>query len=274
MLVVDPDAHMLVTSGIQVKNSTLISPMRAPPTPPSQILKLLLLCALRQTIVLSHTYTCRVSGWLTADISGYQALFLENPWDADCLYVMRVSPSTLFYFILVWLVFIFRQQHANNPELVKGINWSFSSKTSNTSLRVHLECIHKTEYLELCKANGWSVMLPKTRKLALVRGGSEGGQSGIGPPCPAFSQSQFLQSLVDFIISDDQVCTTTLLKNCILNYIIFSQFMSWHVVNSAICFSCCGMTCRRRTFRIAQNFVRPSSLHGSQGFSPWNVISP
>ena len=54
MLVVGLDAHVLITSRIQVKNLTLISPTRAPPTPPSQILKLLLLPALRQTIVLSQ----------------------------------------------------------------------------------------------------------------------------------------------------------------------------------------------------------------------------
>ena len=192
-----------------------------------------------------------------------------HPYLGCRLFVCRASKSLnfiLFYFGLI--VFIFGQQHATNPELMKGINWSFSPTTSNMSLRVHLECIHKTEYLELCKANGWSVMLPKTRKLASVRGGSEGGQSGSGPPHPTFLQSQFLKSLVDFIVSDDQVCTTTPLKNCILNYIIFSQFMSWNVVNSMICFSCCGMTCRRRTFCLAQNFARPSSLHGSQGFSP------
>ena len=53
-LVVDLDAHVHVTSQIRVKNLTLISLMSAPPTPPSRILKLPLLRALRQTIVLSQ----------------------------------------------------------------------------------------------------------------------------------------------------------------------------------------------------------------------------
>ena len=183
--------------------------------------------------------------------------------------VMRVSPSISFYFISVSLVFPFRRQHAANSELVKGFNRTFSSNTGNTSLRSHLENIHKTEYLQLCNTNGWTVVLPKMRKLALAGGGSEGGGSGGGggPPRPAFSQSQFLQSLVNFIASDDQVCTTTPLENCTLNYIISSLSMSWNVVNSAICFSCCGKTWKRRIFHIKQNFARPSSLHGSRGLS-------
>src|ERR1700729_4367843 len=79
--------------------------------------------------------------------------------------------------------------------------------------------------------------------------------------------SQFLQSLINFIVSDDQMCTTTPLENCTFNYIISSLSMSWNVMNSAICFSCCGKTCKRRTFHIEQNFVRPSSPHGSRGLS-------
>ena len=139
---------------------------------------------------------------------------------------------------------------------LKGINWTFSPNMGNTSLRSHLENIHKTEYLQLCNTNGWTMMLPKMRKLVLARGGSEGGGSGGGggPPRPPFSQSQFLQSLVNFIVSDDQVCNTTLLENCTFNYIISSLSMSWNVVNSTICFSCCQKTCKRRTFHIEQNF--------------------
>jgi hypothetical protein len=182
---------------------------------------------------------------------------------------MQVSPSISFYFISVSLVFPFRQQHAANPELMKGFNWTFSSNMGNMSLRSHLENIHKTEYLQLCNTNGWTVMLPKMRKLALARGGSEGGGSGCGggPPRPAFLQSQFLQSLVNFITLDDQVCTTTPLENCTLNYIISSLSMSWNIVNSAICFSCCDKTWKRRIFHIKQNFVRPSSPHESRGLS-------
>ena len=170
--------------------------------------------------------------------------------------VMRVSPSISFYFISVSLVFPFRQQHAADPKLVKGINWTFSPNTGNTSLRSNLESIYKMEYLQLCDVNGWTVMLPKMRKLALAKGGG---------PHPAFLQSQFLQSLINFIISDDQVCTTTPLENCTFNYVVSSLSMSWNVVNSAICFSCCGKTCKRRTFLTARKFARPLLLRGNRG---------
>jgi hypothetical protein len=89
-----------------------------------------------------------------------------------------------------------------------GVNIFYSSKSSNTTLRNHLESNHKAEYLRMCEANQWVNMLPKMKKeLELKREADNlaGGGGGSGGPRPTFSQSQFLKSLVNFIVADDQV---------------------------------------------------------------------
>jgi hypothetical protein len=154
-----------------------------------------------------------------------------------------------FWFILVLLVtFSCRQQHTADPELVKAINWSFSPLTGNSSLRSHLESIHKEEYLQLCRVNGWEIMLPKMRKAAKIENSGTGNQgSGDGPPRPSFSQDQFLKSLVNFIVADDQVYSIPLQYSA-LNIITCSQSISWSVLNFVASSSCCGETCKTRTF--------------------------
>ena len=66
-------------------------------------------------------------------------------------------------------------------------------------LHTHLERLHKTEYLELCKANSWEMQLPKMKEIQVsaVRGDNV--------PCLQFSHSTFVQGLVRFIVADDQI---------------------------------------------------------------------
>ena len=183
--------------------------------------------------------------------------------------MFRVSKFFIFifiWFILVLLVtFSFRRQHTADPELVKGINWSFSPLTGNSSLRSHLESIHKEEYLQLCRVNGWEIMLPKMRKAAETENSGTGDRgSGDGPPRPQFSQDQFLKSLVNFIVADDQVRSIPL-QYSTPNIITCSQSISWSVLNFVASSSCCGETCKTRTFLTGRKFARPSSLHGRLG---------
>ena len=169
-------------------------------------------------------------GMCTTDVSGCQTFFLEDEGDANCLYHMWVS---LFFCQFHWLQFTFRKNHMADVNSAKGINWSFSVNTGNSSLRSHLESIHKTEYLHLCVVKGWAIMLPKMRKDA----GSvnQGTDSGGSVPHPAFLQSLFLKCIVNFIVADDQVCHMPL-KNCSLNHLYCSQLTSWRVMNSMISF--------------------------------------
>ena len=183
--------------------------------------------------------------------------------------MFRASKFLIFiflWFILVLLVtFSFRRQHTADPELVKGINWTFSPLTGNSSLRSHLESIHKEEYLQLCRVNGWEIMLPKMRKEAGIETSGTGDRgSGDGPPRPPFSQDQFLKSLVNFIVADDQVHSIPLQYSA-PNNITCSQSISWSVPNFVASSSCCGETCKTRTFLTGRKFARPSSPHGRLG---------
>jgi hypothetical protein len=176
--------------------------------------------------------------------------------------VSRVSKFWFLYFFgFILITFAFRRQHMTDPNLVKGINWTFSPKTGNSSLRSHLESVHKQEYLQLCQVNGWEIMLPKMRKAAETETGGAGGDS---PPRPIFSQDQFLKSLVNFIVADDQVRPTPL-QYSTPNNITCSQSISWSVPNFVTSFSCCGQTYRTRTFLTGRKFVRPSLPHGRHG---------
>src|ERR1700729_331615 len=101
-----------------------------------------------------------------------------------------------------WLQLISRKSHMADANLTKEVNWSFSPNTGNSSLRSHLESVHKVEYLHLCAQNGWAVMLPKMRKEG--SNNQDTGDGG-GRQRPAFSQGQLLKSIVNFIVADDQV---------------------------------------------------------------------
>jgi len=67
-----------------------------------------------------------------------------------------------------------------------------------TGLCKHLESYHQSEYLRLCEEHGWTMMLPKLRaEKALLAEHAR----------PAYSQEKFLEALVRFIVTDNQVST-------------------------------------------------------------------
>ena len=138
------------------------------------------------------------------------------------MYFMQVSRN-LFSFSLINYKLIFRRNHTPNSESTKEINWSFAPSTGNSSLRSHLESVHKMEYLQLCAANGWTIMLPKMRKEMMNANQGSGG--GDGTQRPAYSQGQLLKSIVSFVVADDQV-RLMLCQKCTLNNLYCSQSMS------------------------------------------------
>jgi hypothetical protein len=58
----------------------------------------------------------------------------------------------------------------NNPaEWPPSRTYSYSTLTSNTGLRGHLDKFHKAEYIKLAKERGWTTVLPSVKQeLALV----------------------------------------------------------------------------------------------------------
>ena len=83
--------------------------------------------------------------------------------------------------------------------------FKYSKNTSTTSIRRHIEKVHFDEYMDLCKANNWRVLLPGLTSRARTQAASEASASGRRPEVE-FSLQKFHQSLLKFIIADDQVC--------------------------------------------------------------------
>ena len=75
----------------------------------------------------------------------------------------------------------------------------YSPRSSNTTLRVHLDNGHRDEYMTICKQKGWEMKIASARQL----------QPGIVSTLDAqripFSQAAFIQNLVMFVAANDQV---------------------------------------------------------------------
>ncbi|CAA7265254.1 unnamed protein product [Cyclocybe aegerita] len=98
----------------------------------------------------------------------------------------------------------FREKSASNPKL----KFEFSANTSNTTLRNHLENVHKEEYLHLCAEKGWNNLLPKSQVQAVAA--LEAAHGTQGAFCTPFTQKAFIQHLINFVVADDQVGHWTL----------------------------------------------------------------
>ncbi|KAI0919445.1 hypothetical protein AcV7_006181 [Taiwanofungus camphoratus] len=88
--------------------------------------------------------------------------------------------------------------------------YTFSTSTSNTSLRVHLERYHEDIYLSKCTEFGWLMQLPKRRerekeaKALSVKAEQLAAINQSGVSRGLFSLSEFHQHLIRFIVADDQ----------------------------------------------------------------------
>jgi len=90
---------------------------------------------------------------------------------------------------------ISRQRFLKEPK-VKLKNWTFSYKSSNTTLHNHLDKIHPEEYLKCVHRGLWPNQLP-SRDMTI--------EIHVSPDRVAFSQTEFWIHLVNFIVADDQV---------------------------------------------------------------------
>ena len=85
--------------------------------------------------------------------------------------------------------------------LVKG---NFSPHTSNLSLCIHLDRYHHKVYESFCQDNSYPNQLP-SHKSTLEQGALNlRDQPNTGPHIK-FTMPHFIQYLIDFVVSDDQV---------------------------------------------------------------------
>jgi hypothetical protein len=86
-----------------------------------------------------------------------------------------------------------------------GFGYTYSAKTSTSTLRVHLDKHHRKEYLRLCEEKGWKNQLPSSKSGGGVN--SETPQASQSQPRTKFTQEGFLEHLVKFIVATNQVST-------------------------------------------------------------------
>lgn len=85
----------------------------------------------------------------------------------------------------------------------KPVKYTYSIKTSNSSLRPHIEVNHLELYKKLAKERGWEISLPglvSEARSAAATAVTVSGQRD------KFSVGTLRRLLVNFIIADDQVC--------------------------------------------------------------------
>ena len=110
------------------------------------------------------------------------------------------------------------KQGDNFPASLKYI---YGTKTSNTSLRPHLEKVHFELYMQLKKDNGWKTQLPgqATEARSQATSGSNSAQ-GVQD---VFDEHTFHRYLVNFIVADDQVSFVCLRFLIELMFVCFSR---------------------------------------------------
>jgi hypothetical protein len=91
-----------------------------------------------------------------------------------------------------------------NPTSVLGINWTFSEKSSNPVLRVHLDKYHRKAYHAFCETNDCPNQLPSFKQ-AKANEAQNLGSTQAAQHQVEFTVPQFIKQLVDFIVADDQV---------------------------------------------------------------------
>jgi hypothetical protein len=86
-----------------------------------------------------------------------------------------------------------------------GRKFEYSSNTSNSTLRPHLEKFHTALYKQLALERGWKMQLPSLTSQARSTGSIIDSASEDAPD--KFTEKLFYEYLVKFIVADDQVCS-------------------------------------------------------------------
>lgn len=89
------------------------------------------------------------------------------------------------------------QKEADPGNWPSGVNYSYSLKTSTSSLRRHIEKCHLKLYQELAKEKQWKILLPSLR--------SQQPSASENEQPDEFNEATFQRYLVNFIVVDDQV---------------------------------------------------------------------
>lgn len=87
----------------------------------------------------------------------------------------------------------------------RKVNYLYSSKSSTTTLRPHIEKYHLPIYLVEQKARGWKILLPGLVSQARSQATST-TELHQGEVRDKFSEAAFHRHLINFIVADDQVC--------------------------------------------------------------------
>ena len=75
----------------------------------------------------------------------------------------------------------------------------YQPSTGNNNLYRHVEAFHAAEYILACKKYNWKIKINVAESI-----------TGLTEPARVpFTHARFRQALVDWIIADDQVCTST-----------------------------------------------------------------
>ena len=87
------------------------------------------------------------------------------------------------------------------------IKYQYSNKSSTTTLRPHIEKYHLELYLQLQKQRGWKILLPGLVSQARSQATST-ANSLQEVARDRFDEPTFHGRLVEFIVTDDQVCVS------------------------------------------------------------------
>ena len=90
-----------------------------------------------------------------------------------------------------------REKHGYNNVPLEVINYIYSATTASGNLRSHLQKHHTDLYERTCEENKWNY---KPKVTSTIVGANR--KSAL----PAFSPETFLDYLVHFVTTDDQVC--------------------------------------------------------------------
>jgi hypothetical protein len=111
----------------------------------------------------------------------------------------------VYSFLISLLVIYVDVVHSTDKEKLgdkfpHGRNYIYGAKTSNSSLRPHLERVHYELYCEKRKIYGWKTQLPGEASRAMSCG-TQAQDTQVNE----YDEKKFLKYLLEFIVADDQV---------------------------------------------------------------------
>src|SRR4051794_16041018 len=130
-----------------------------------------------------------VLGWFSGSVR--KSYFVH--WPAAILYSFLLTNSAL--------------SQADPTAAVLQVNYTFAAGTANSNLRFHLENHHEAEYVKVCAEKGWPMQLVKWKaREALTQSTLDDSlREGVSSGRPIYTRSNFIRSLINFIVADDQV---------------------------------------------------------------------